>query len=203
MQIINTYDIKDNFKNVSIVVNTTNIEIKNSEKDETKVICKERKKYAHNVHIEDETLIIRKKERKWYTYILPNFDKADITIFIPKDKTENINIKCNTGHINISSINFKDNVNIKINTGKINLDKVLVKGKISIKTNTGKVNFNDSDANELFIKTNTGNVGGTLLTDKAFVIRCNTGRINIPTTFGNNKCEIISNTGNIDFKTKA
>ena len=107
-----------------------------------------------------------------------------------------------TGKNKISRIEADNNVTIKTNTGKITLDRVIASEKMSIHTNTGKINLNESDAGEIFIKTNTGNVDGTLLTDKAFVIRCNTGKINIPDTFGNSKCEIISNTGHINFKIK-
>ena len=202
MKIINTYEIKDNFKDISIVVNTAHVEIKESENSDIKVVCHERKKHAHNVRVEDSTLIISKKKRKWYSYLLPSFDKANITIYIPINKIENLYIKSNTGDVNIDSINIENDLNIKINTGDIKFDNMLVKGKMHIKSNTGDINFNESDANELYIKVNTGNVGGTLLSDKAFVIRCNTGRVRIPDTFGNKKCQIISNTGNIKFEIK-
>ena len=89
MKIINTYEIKDNFKDISIVVNTAHVEIKESENSDIKVVCHERKKHAHNVRVEDSTLIISKKKRKWYSYLLPSFDKANITIYIPINKIEN------------------------------------------------------------------------------------------------------------------
>ena len=202
MKIINTYEIKDNFKDISIVVNTAHVEIKESENSDIKVVCHERKKHAHNVRVEDSTLIISKKKRKWYSYLLPSFDKANITIYIPINKIENLYIKSNTGDVNIASINIDNDLNIKINTGDIKFDNMLVKGKMHIKSNTGDINFNESDANELYIKVNTGNVSGTLLSDKAFVIRCNTGRVRIPDTFSNKKCQIISNTGNIKYEKK-
>ena len=87
MKIINTYEIKDNFKDISIVVNTAHVEIKESENSHIKVVCHERKKHAHNVRVEDSTLIISKKKRKWYSYLLPSFDKANITIYIPIKNT--------------------------------------------------------------------------------------------------------------------
>jgi DUF4097 and DUF4098 domain-containing protein YvlB len=200
MTCLNTYEITENYQNISIKTNTSHIEIQESTNNHTSVICNENKRSPHLVVVANNTLSISPQKRNWYTYLYPNFTTSKITLLIPKT-LENLNIKCNTGTINISSIT-PTNITIKINTGATNLNNVIAKEKMSLHTNTGKINLNESDAGEIFIKTNTGNVSGTLLTDKAFVIRCNTGKINIPDTFGSSKCEIISNTGHIDFKTK-
>ena len=203
MKISNTYDIKDKFNDILIIDNTANIEIKKSDINETKVVCCVRKKrYAREIHVENSTLVINKKPKKWWMFLTPSIDTANITIFIPDNIIENVSIKINTGRITFSNLTIEKDVNIKVNTANTIIDNTIITGKISIKTNTGIVNFNNSDANELFIKTNTGKVGGTLLSNKAFVIKTNTGKVRIPTTFGSNKCEIISNTGSINFKIK-
>jgi DUF4097 and DUF4098 domain-containing protein YvlB len=200
MKNIKTYEITQEYQNISIVSNTAQIEIKTSENNQTSIICDEHKNRSHSVEVVNNSLSITPTKRRWYTYLYPCFTTSKITISISKELSS-LNIKCNTSSINISSIK-SNNVTIKTNTGKISLDRVIASEKMSIHTNTGKINLNESDAGEIFIKTNTGNVSGTLLTDKAFVIRCNTGKINIPDTFGSSKCEIISNTGHINFKIK-
>ena len=45
---------------------------------------------------------------------------------------------------------------------------------------------------------NSGNVTGTLLTDKIFLAQSDTGRVDLPKTVGGGKCEITTDTGNIE-----
>lgn len=217
----NLYEIEDKYENIKIIVKTANIEFKRSENENTKVIINECKRFSHSVKVENETLIISKGKTKWYSYFLPSFKVPKIMIYIPNIKLETLNIVCVSGCVNISSLEFNNEVDIKgktgkinledmlcktltINkiTGKINMEKVFVKDKLYIKTTTARIHVNESDANEIFIKSNTGNIYGNLLTDKAFVIKCKTGKVNIPSTFGSNKCEVILNTGNIKFEIK-
>lgn len=194
-------EIRENYKNISINVDVANINIKKAEKEVTEVVIEKAKSSRYSVNVENDTLIICRAKRKWYTYLIPIFKVPRITIFLPEIQLKDLTIKSNTSKINVIDMSCQS-LTIKGNTGKINLEKVLVNEKVRIKTNTGGVNLLDSDAGEIFIKSNTGKVGGTLLTDKAFVIRCNTGKVKIPNTFGSSKCEIITNTGSINFEIK-
>ena len=217
---INSFNIEDKYSNISIAINTSNIEIKTSDNKDTFIQLQKHNRYIPTIEVKDDILIINQGKKKWYTYLYPCFKIPHIIVNIPKSKLNNLSIKCNTGNIDISAVSFKD-INIKQNTGKINLfsltpntltintrtgknnlENVIIKEKLHITTNTGKISLDKCDAGEIYIKSNTGNVYGNILTDKAFVIKCKTGKINIPDTFSNNKCEIISNTGNIYFETK-
>lgn len=218
---INTFEIKEKYNNLSISVNTSNIDIKASNSNTTNICVENYHRHTPVIKVDNNTLIINQGRRKWFTYLYPNFKIPHITINIPQTKLDNLNIKCNTGYINISNVASNGNITIKQNTGKINilnikpntltinsktgcktLENVIVKQKLHIKTNSGKVILDNCDAKEIFIKSNTGNISGIPLTDKAFIIKCKTGKINIPETFGGNKCEIVSNTGNINLAIK-
>ena len=58
--------------------------------------------------------------------------------------------------------------------------------------------FKNCDAAELFVESDTGDVKGSLLTDKVFITESDTGRVNVPKTVTGGKCEIITNTGDIE-----
>ena len=60
--------------------------------------------------------------------------------------------------------------------------------------------FKGSDAAELFVKTDTGDVTGSLLTDKIFITQTNTGDVDVPDTAAGGRCEIRTNTGDIEIK---
>ena len=127
-----------------------------------------------------------------------------------------LDLKTSTGDITASGITCDGNVTIGVSTGKsylsniecknltstgstgdTSLTNVVATGKISIKRSTGNVTLKNSDAAELFITTDTGNVTGSLLTDKVFITKTNTGRIDVPNSITGGRCEITTDTGNI------
>ena len=114
---------------------------------------------------------------------------------------DNIKIKVSTGKTNIIDTNCK-NLLSNGSTGNIYLENVIVTEKISIKRSTGDVKFKDSDANDIFIKTDTGNVIGSFLTNKVFFVETDTGSIDVPKTIADEKCEVITNTGDIKITVK-
>ena len=196
---INTHTVNEKYKNISIAVNTSLIEIIQTTDKECTVECHESRQFSHSVKVEDETLYISRRQKKWYSYLLPDFRKSRITLYVPKIKLDTITVKSNTSKVYTEDIACK-NLTITVNTGKVTLESTTAKDKLHIKTNTGKINLYDSDACDIYLKSNTGNITGYLLTNKAFVIRSKTGKVSIPDTFGRNRCEIISNTGNIYFE---
>lgn len=83
-------------------------------------------------------------------------------------------------------------------TGDITLTDVIASGAFSIERTTGDVIFDRCDAAEIFVRTDTGDVNGSLLSEKYFVIETNTGDVDVPRTMGGGKCEIITDTGDIE-----
>jgi len=110
--------------------------------------------------------------------------------------SENIKINVSTGNVNIVDTNCK-NLLSKGSTGNISLKNVIAIEKFSIERSTGDVKFKNSDASDIFVKTDTGNVTGNLLTDKVIFAQTDTGKIDIPKTIAEEKCEIITDTGDI------
>ena len=88
------------------------------------------------------------------------------------------------------------------NTGDMTLHGVVAEETFSITRSTGDVMFDGCDASELFVTTDTGDVSGTLLSDKVFITRTDTGRIDVPKTITGGRCEITTDTGNIEISVK-
>jgi DUF4097 and DUF4098 domain-containing protein YvlB len=59
------------------------------------------------------------------------------------------------------------------------------------------VRFEACDAEEIIIHTDTGDVTGTLLTPKIFQVETDTGRVDIPESGSGGKCQIKTDTGDI------
>ena len=128
---------------------------------------------------------------------------------------DNIKIKTSTGNIHIENINANiidlsastGNIKIvnakcvnllsKVDTGTVLLKNAVATEKFIIETDTGDVKFVASDASDIFVKTDTGNVTGSLLTDKVIFAESDTGNIDVPKIIADEKCEIITDTGDI------
>ena len=85
----------------------------------------------------------------------------------------------------------------KGNTGDIFLKNVIATEKFLLESDTGNIEFEASDAHDIFIKTDTGDVKGSFITDKVIFAESNTGNIDVPKITSDEKCEIITDTGDI------
>jgi len=275
----NNYEIVENFENILIQSDTTDIVFEKAIDGKCRVECFEYKKEKHNVLVENGVLKIgvNKAEKKWYDFINRSFNEPKIVLYLPesegisleiKNSTgdieikkgftfENISVECSTGDVKCSASSLKqtkiyvstgdvliegassesydiltttgdvrlnsvsctgemkievstgDNVlnDVKCqklisrgSTGDINLINVVAIEKISIERDTGDVEFAMCDALELSIITSTGDVEGTLLTHKIFIVRTSTGDVDVPSSITGGRCEITTETGDIDIR---
>ena len=84
------------------------------------------------------------------------------------------------------------------NTGDLSLHRVVAAKAFHIVRTTGDVEFDDCDAAEIFIETDTGDVEGSLRSEKMFFITTDTGDIEVPQGMTGGRCEISTNTGDIE-----
>ena len=168
------------FKSIDILEDTGNIRNYASVYENIKI-----KTSTGNIHIEN---IIANM-----IYLSTSTGKVDV---IDVNCSDNIKINVSTGKTNIVNTNCKNLVS-KGSTGNISLKNVIATEKLSIERSTGDVKFKDSDASDIFVKTDTGNVTGSLLTDKVFFAETDTGNIDVPKVIADEKCEIITDTGDI------
>ena len=172
------YEIKENYKDIKIVTDTADIQFILSEKPNTFIVCEEEKNANHSVMVKENTLRIEVNDnKKWYEDIGINLRAPKITVYLGKSEYGNISLKTDIGNIL--------------------LDNIIVTGKIAIETDIGNVKFEECDASEVFIETDTGNVTGSFVTDKVVFAESDTGNIDIPKVIADEKCEIITETGNI------
>lgn len=113
-----------------------------------------------------------------------------------------ITVGVSTGKVNLADIACKSVISSG-NTGDIYLNNAIATEKFSIERSTGDVKFYSCDAAEIYVKTDTGDVNGTLLSDKVFIAETGTGSIHVPNSITGGKCEIATNTGDINIGVNA
>lgn len=271
-----SYDITEDFENISIECEGCGVILKPSEDGGCRVVCREAEGEKHSVSVEDRTLTVRQTEkRKWHEYIAINLTTPEIILYLPKTEygtitaslttgdiaipkgftlesaelstttgdirlfssdCASLKLKTTTGDINLSDISA-NSAALSVTTGLVNaesihcdgefalevstgravltditckrltssgttgdiyLKNVPVDGALVIKRSTGNIKLDGCDAAEIKLKTATGNITGRLLTDKLFIAESRTGNVTVPKTETGGKCEIETNTGNIN-----
>ena len=109
--------------------------------------------------------------------------------------------KCTTGKSVFENVNCESLVS-EGSTGDITAKNVIASKKFSIERSTGDVRFDGSDAAEIYVQTDTGDVEGSLLTEKVFLVETDTGDVRVPSSVTGGRCEITTDTGDIEISVK-
>lgn len=112
---------------------------------------------------------------------------------------EYIQVKTKSGDIELSDARSKA-FEIAAGSGDISFWQVIAEDNIHAESGSGDIRLKNSDAKELWIKSHSGDVSGTLLTDKVFLTDTASGSVSVPKSASGGKCEIITKSGDIDFK---
>lgn len=195
----NNYFINDNYKNISIVTDTADIEFVPSENLDTLVVCNEYKNLKHSVIVKDNTLLIEINDtRKWYEYIGISFNTPKITIYIPEGDYGDLLIKSSTGDIKIAKDFVFESIDISASTGDVeNYASSL--DFIKINTSTGDIDVKNVFASMIDFSVSTGNINITDINCKNFISRGDTGRITLKNVIASENLLIERSTGDVRF----
>lgn len=89
---------------------------------------------------------------------------------------------------------------LEATTGDSELENVVVAGDARLESDTGDWELEGFDAANIFIETSTGDVDGTLLSEKSFFTDTHTGDVEVPRTDSGGRCEISTDTGDIEIE---
>ena len=110
-----------------------------------------------------------------------------------------VNLSVETGDIELYNLTCSS-LRVESDTGDVELTKVVANESFVIETDTGDVSFARCDAKNIFIETDTGDVEGTLLSGKSFTAISRTGDVEVPPSATDGRCEIRSDTGDIEIE---
>ena len=154
----NTVEITEDFKNISVTTDTSDITFAPSEDGKVSVVCREHSSSKHSVTVTDGTLTVElNNTRKWYEYIGINFDSSEITVYLPKTTYASLFIKNSTSDIKIPGDFTFETVNISGSTGDVSLGATAT-GLIKIRLSTGDINLEGLSARALDLAVSTGKI---------------------------------------------
>ena len=146
-----------------------------------------------------------------------NTDTGDISV--QNTRVDSLTLHATTGDIAIGDVACAGDIGLRVTTGRtvmknvtcrsltsdgttgdIKLKNVIASGAFDIERSSGDVTFDQSDAASIKIQTDTGDVTGSLLSDKVFIYRTDTGDVDLPDTTTGGKCDISTDTGDIEIR---
>lgn len=157
--VANTHVISDDFSNISITTDTSDVYFLVSENNECKVVLNETEKEKHTVEVVDNTLKINiRDERKWYEHItFFSFGQAKITVYLPKSAYGTLTVNQDTGDIKLPSSFIFGSIDLSGSTGDANVYSE-VTGQARIRRSTGEINIAGTKVGSLNLTTSTGDV---------------------------------------------
>ena len=216
----NNYEITENFNNISIITETSDVVFVPAENQKASVVCHEQKNMKHSVIVQNGKIVIEVVDtRKWYEYIGINFSTPKITVYIPQGEYGKLSIKSSTGDVKIPKEFKFENIDISESTGNVT-NYASASENIIIKTSTGNIRVENVSANTLDLSVSTGGVtvsnvscegdvkidvstGKTNLTNiecKNIVSSGNTGAISLKNVIATEKFSIERSTGDVRFE---
>lgn len=170
-----TIEIGEDFNNIQIFTDTTDVVFSVSEDGGCHILCRENEQQPHTAKVENGTLILRQENyRKWYHYIGFHFETPGVEIQLPKAAFEELTINGSTGDVKIpgdlSFVNaqihattgmvdvyaqVEKNLTVAVNTGNVFVFGIRCEN-MDLKASTGTIRVRDINCANLTTKTSTG-----------------------------------------------
>lgn len=216
--VTNTYPVSEQFTNISIKGNECDIRFLPSEDGTCRIVCQESDKIYHSVKVEKDTLTIeRHDERKWYEHIGVFIGDMSITVYLPEQEYNTLDVTTSVGDVDIPETFSFEKAQITTSTGNV-VCASGVEGSLSIKTDTGHTHLSNIAPKSLDIESSTGSMtvnsvtvsenisidtdtGKVRFTDVAcqnLTAKSSTGDMNLKNVIVSGDCHIKTATGRVD-----
>ncbi len=195
-----THEVTEDFTNISINVDTSDIEFFYTTDSKITVTTTEYENSTHSIKVEDGTLKIEATDtRKWYEHItLFSFQSPKVSVYLPFGNYEKLSIISDTGDVKTpNDLNFSS-IDIRSDTGDVTNYASAI-DYIKIKTSTGDVKLEKISTNEITIIVSTGDVKAKDVACKTFTSNGSTGDISLINLIARENLTIFRSTGDVEF----
>lgn len=157
----NSYDVTEDFEDISVKTNTADIEFLPSADDKVRVVCHEQEKIKHSVTVADGALVIDVVDsRVWLDYIGINFSSAKITVYLPRGEYGVLSVNSSTSDVKVSEDFSFESINTTLSTGDVKI-YASATGAVKLKTTTGDIYAEGISAGSLDVSVSTGRITAT------------------------------------------
>lgn len=188
----NSYNINDEFNNISVNTNDADITFALAKDGKCKVECYEETKAKHSVEVREDTLFVNVcNEKSWYDYIGIYFKSAKITVYLPKNEYSSFDIKGMTSDVCIENIGM-ESLNISVSTGDVTVSDIICGGDITVGVSTGDLHLTNIVCKNVISQGSTGDILlKNVIASEKFSLKRSTGDIEFD---GSDAAEIFAKT---------
>ena len=178
--ITSTYELNENFNNISLRVREVDVNFVLSDDGKCKVVCKEPENYSHKVYVENGCLNIEANDsRKWHQKLLA-FSSSDLTVYLPEASFKSLIIENTTGDVDISSGFSFESVNIATTTGDIDVSGISCSGVLDVEVTTGDIEISRVSCGNCRCESTTGDIEMSgVVAEGRFSIKATTGDVKL------------------------
>ena len=194
-----TIEIAEDFTNIRIDTNTTDVMVSLSQDGSCHILCRETQLQPHTARAENGTLILQQENyRKWYHYISINRGTPRVEIQLPKEEYESFTMEGNTGDVVIPKEFSFNNVKIDCSTGQVDVQSQ-VKKTLAIELSTGDILVSGVSCERLEVRTSTGDIRILDVNCKDLTGESNTGGQLLENVQATENIQLSCSTGGIHF----
>lgn len=194
--ITNTYEIAQDFENITINITTADIKILPSTDEKCKIEAYEETNYTHKIEVINQTLTVTPPNKKIFHSIF-NFETPKITIYLPTKEYQSLNIDITTSDLLIDSALIFKSLNINNTTGDIE-SYAIIKENININSTTGDITIkNATCSGDILIDISTGEINLTDIKCKNLTAKGTTNITTLNNVVANEKFDLERTTGDI------
>ena len=122
---VNEYEVAEQYENIYIDTETSDVMIIPSDVRKTTVTCFEQENMKHRVAVVDGTLEIKLEDtRAFQHHIAINFRKPQIKVYIPRGEYGDLSIEATTGDVEIHNGFSFENIDVSLTTGDIRCNAI-------------------------------------------------------------------------------
>ncbi|MBO1003851.1 DUF4097 family beta strand repeat-containing protein [Pseudogracilibacillus auburnensis] len=190
------------FSNIDIYSNNIAITIVPSEVKKAKVeLFSNNVNYELSAEVEGDTLKITALMNRYKLFTFDIFpQEQSLTVFIPKETYENIQVKSNNGRLSIEELKG-NKIQFETNNGSINVNNVNGENVV-LETDNGSIKAKGIHANLVHANTRNGSIKLEQI-EAEIVGESNNGRISLKTEQLDQSMELRTNNGRIEIRSES
>ena len=196
----NTCEIRESFESVSIDLTTADVKILPSDDGACRVISSDAEKISYEVRVSNNELVItRIDNRKWYDHIQIGSLNNRVTVYLPKDQYTDMKITVDTADVSIPKDFSFENVTVLSSTGDV-CCKASASELLRVKTATGDIDVEGVSAGKMELSVSSGAImmkNAKCGTDLSII--SSTGDVTLERVVATGKFNINTGTGDVEF----
>lgn len=189
------YAISETFSGVVVDSASHDINVMRSEDSTCKVVCDETENLTYKVGVEDGLLKIALDDnREWYQYMDLVFTPRKVTVYLPDEKYDTLDISVSSGNVTIGANLIFTDPTVSTTSGNVDINTGCSGAKI--RTTSGNIEYN-GNADETELETDSGNITVAADTNGDFSMTTGSGNIKVDRS-GFNSLDIVYGSGNVN-----